>query len=104
MLHEAAKPTNQSVVRSFLGLAQCCFDFIDNFATMTVLLLSSSKRISHRKGAKVIKTISMSSNPRSQKSDNHILTQIKRLDLDASPISLAKVLMQKERLIVEDDH
>ena len=39
MLHEAAKPTNQSVVRSFLGLAQCCFDFIDNFATMTMLLL-----------------------------------------------------------------
>ena len=34
-LHEAAQPTNQSEVRSFLGLAQCCSDFIDNFATMT---------------------------------------------------------------------
>ena len=36
-LHEAAR--NQAVVRSFLGLARCCFDFIENFTTMTVPLL-----------------------------------------------------------------
>ena len=97
-LHEAALPTNQSEVRSFLGLAQCCSDFIDNFATMTEPLRELIKKDSpwkwgeHQESAFNAIKATLSEEATTAYFDPEKETTI-------NPVGLAGILMQQKQTI-----
>ena len=101
-LHAANEPQNPSEVRSFLGMAQYSARFIENFATITEPLRYLTKQTSEwRWGAKEAASFQKVKASLEESATNAYFDMKKDIEIvvDASPVGLAALLVQEERVV-----
>ena len=102
-LHAAKEPQNPSEVRSFLGLAQYSARFIKNFATITEPLRHLTKQTSEwRWGEKEARSFQEVKVSLEESATNAYFDMQKEIEIvvDASPVGLAALLVQEERVVI----
>lgn len=101
-LHAATEPKNPSEVRSFLGMAQFSARFIRDYATITEPLRALTRQNTDWTwGAKELKAFNAVKAGLSESATNAYFDTTKPIELvvDASPVGLAALLVQRGRVV-----
>ena len=101
-LHAATEPKNPSEVRSFLGMAQFSARFIRDYATITEPLRALTRQNTEwRWGKNELESFNAVKESLSESATNAYFdtTQPVELVVDASPVGLAALLVQRGRVV-----